>query len=39
VLGHRLVLTADVEQDAKARQAVIDEAISKVGYRRGVRAV
>jgi MoxR-like ATPase len=39
VLGHRLVLTADVEQEAKARQSVIDEALAKVGYRRGVRAI
>jgi MoxR-like ATPase len=39
VLGHRLVLTADVEHDAKVRQSVIEEAIAKVGYRRGVRAV
>jgi MoxR-like ATPase len=39
VLGHRLVLTADVEQEAKARQQVIDEALAKVGYRRGVRAI
>ena len=39
VLAHRLVLTADTEPDAKAREQVVDEALAKVGYRRGVRAV
>ncbi len=39
VLGHRLVLSADAEQDARTRQIVIDEALAKVGYRRGVRAL
>jgi len=39
VLGHRLVLVADVEPDARARDAIIEEALSKVGYRRGFRAV
>ncbi|WP_394822931.1 AAA family ATPase [Pendulispora albinea] len=39
VLAHRLVLTADAEHEPKMRQHVIDEALSKVGYRRGVRAV
>ncbi len=39
VLAHRLVLTAEHEGDTKAREAVIEEAISKIGYRRGVRAV
>jgi MoxR-like ATPase len=39
VLAHRLVLTADAEHDPKMRQHVVDEALSKVGYRRGVRAV
>jgi len=39
VLAHRLVLTADTEPDAKAREQVIDEALAKVSYRRGVRAV
>jgi MoxR-like ATPase len=39
VLAHRLVLTADTEPDLKAREQVIDEALSKVSYRRGVRAV
>jgi MoxR-like ATPase len=39
VLGHRLVLTADVDNDTKVRHSVIEEALSKVGYRRAVRAV
>jgi MoxR-like ATPase len=39
VLSHRLVMTADAEGDQKARERVIEEALSKVGYRRGVRAV
>jgi MoxR-like ATPase len=39
VLAHRLVLVADSEQDAKARTQVVEEALAKVGYRRGVRAV
>jgi MoxR-like ATPase len=39
VLAHRLVLTADTEPDAKAREQVVEEALAKVGYRRGVRAV
>ena len=39
VLAHRIVLTADTEPDAKAREQVIEEALAKVGYRRGVRAL
>ncbi len=39
VLAHRLVLVADVEGDARARDSIIEEALSKVGYRRGFRAV
>jgi MoxR-like ATPase len=39
VLAHRLVLTADTEPDAKAREQVVEEALAKVSYRRGVRAV
>jgi MoxR-like ATPase len=39
VLSHRLVLTADTEQDTKARTAIVDEALAKVGYRRQVRAL
>ncbi len=39
VLAHRLVLTADAEGEPKARERLVDEALSKVGYRRGMRAV
>lgn len=37
VLAHRLVLVADAEDDARARELVVEEALSKVGYR--LRAV
>ena len=39
VLAHRLVLVADVEGDARVRENIIEEALTKVGYRRGFRAV
>ncbi len=39
VLAHRLVLTADAEGEPKARERIVDEALAKVGYRRGMRAV
>ncbi|HVJ93405.1 MAG TPA: MoxR family ATPase [Labilithrix sp.] len=39
VLAHRLVLVADVEVDARARDQIVDEALQKVSYRRGFRAV
>jgi MoxR-like ATPase len=39
VLAHRLVLVPEVEGDSKAREAVIDEAIQRVAYRRAVRPV
>jgi MoxR-like ATPase len=39
VLAHRLILIADVEADNRARESVIDDALTKVGYRRGFRAV
>jgi MoxR-like ATPase len=39
VLAHRLVMTADAEAEPKVRERVIEEALSKVGYRRGMRAV
>jgi MoxR-like ATPase len=39
VLAHRLVLTADAEPETKAREHVVEEALAKVGYRRGVRAI
>jgi MoxR-like ATPase len=34
VLAHRLVLTADMEADAKAQERVIEEALRNVSYRR-----
>ena len=37
VLAHRLVLTAELEGDGRAREQIVDEALAKVGYRRGVR--
>jgi MoxR-like ATPase len=39
VLAHRLVLTADNEAEPKARDRVVEEALAKVSYRRGIRAV
>jgi MoxR-like ATPase len=39
VLAHRLVLVGDSEADNKARDHIIEEALAKVGYRRGVRAI
>jgi MoxR-like ATPase len=39
VLAHRLILVPELEGDARARSAVVDEALHKVGYRRGVRPV
>lgn len=37
VLAHRLVLSAELEGDARAREQIVEEALSKVGYRRGAR--
>ena len=37
VLGHRLVLVPEAEGDPKARDAVIDDALQRVPYRRAVR--
>jgi MoxR-like ATPase len=39
VLSHRLVMNLDSEGDASARERVVDEALSKISYRRGMRAV
>jgi len=39
VLAHRLVMVPEAEGDPKAREAVIDDALHRVGYRRQVRAV
>ncbi len=37
VLAHRLILVPELENDPKARGAIVEEAASKVGYRRAVR--
>ncbi len=39
VLAHRLVLGLDSDQDSRARQQVVDEALSKLSYRRAARPV
>jgi MoxR-like ATPase len=39
VLVHRLVLTPEADADTKGRERVVEEALSKVSYRRGMRAV
>ena len=39
VLAHRLVMNADAEGDARSRERIVEEALTKVAYRRGVRAV
>ena len=39
VLAHRLVLSADLEGDSRARDQIVEEALNKVSYRRGARAV
>ncbi len=39
VISHRLILVPDLEGDSRARDAVVDDALAKVGYRRAVRPV
>jgi MoxR-like ATPase len=39
VLAHRLIMTADVEAEPKAAERLVAEALSKVSFRRGMRAV
>jgi MoxR-like ATPase len=39
VLAHRLVLTAEIDSDAAARERIVEEGLAKVSYRRGMRAV
>jgi len=39
VLTHRIVVTAEAENDAKARERIVEEALATVSYRRGMRAV
>ena len=37
VLAHRLILVPELESEPKARHAIVEEATSKVGYRRPAR--
>ncbi|UQA55902.1 AAA family ATPase [Polyangium aurulentum] len=39
VLGHRLVLVPEAEGDQRARDAVVEDAVQRVAYRRAVRPV
>jgi MoxR-like ATPase len=39
VLGHRLVLSGELEGNTDARRQIIDEALTKVSYRRPARAL
>jgi MoxR-like ATPase len=39
VLAHRMVMTAEAESEPMARERVVEEALSKVSFRRGMRAV
>jgi MoxR-like ATPase len=39
VLAHRMVMTAEAEYEPGARERVVEEALSKVSYRRAMRAV
>jgi MoxR-like ATPase len=37
VLAHRLVISPELDGDAKVRESIVDEAIQRVGYRRAAR--
>ena len=39
VLAHRMIMTAEAEADPRAREHVVDEALSKVSFRRSMRAI
>src|SRR5688500_16962544 len=39
VLAHRLILVPELEGDPRARTALVEEALAKVGYRRAMRPV
>jgi MoxR-like ATPase len=39
VLAHRMIMTAEAEAEPRARERVVEEALTKVSYRRGMRAV
>jgi MoxR-like ATPase len=38
-LAHRMVLTADAEAEPRGRERVVEDALAKVSFRRGMRAV
>jgi MoxR-like ATPase len=39
VLSHRIVMSGDGDVEPTARERLVDEALAKVSYRRGMRAV
>jgi MoxR-like ATPase len=39
VLAHRIVMIAEAEAEPGARERVVEDALARVGYRRGMRAV
>jgi MoxR-like ATPase len=39
VLAHRMLMTAEAEGEPRARERIVEEALAKVSYRRGMRAV
>jgi MoxR-like ATPase len=39
VLGHRLILSPELEGDFRAREAVVEDALNRVGYRKAPRGV
>jgi MoxR-like ATPase len=39
VLSHRMVMIAEAEVEPRARERVVEEALSRVSFRRGMRAV
>jgi MoxR-like ATPase len=39
VLAHRLVVAPELEGDARARSQIVEEALTRVSYRRGPERV
>lgn len=39
IFAHRIVLTPEAEGDPRAREAIVADALARVGYRRAVKAV
>ena len=39
VLAHRLVMSPEADSDPRARERLLEDALAKVSYRRGMRAV